>query len=134
MGAIGIALTAGILLAGAYVVSRRLWLPIGLHFGWNFALGGIFGLAVSGNRVEGWLQCRLEGPEWLTGGIFGLEASLVTIIMGLLVGGLFFAVASRRGQIVPPPWRRRVLAVQPPALAKGEVTQQLDLGAAPEQS
>jgi membrane protease YdiL (CAAX protease family) len=133
MGAIAIALSAGILLAGAYVVSRHLWLPIGLHFGWNFTLGGIFGLAVSGHQAKGWLQCRLEGPEWLTGGVFGIEASVVIIILGLLVGGLFFAVASRRGQIVPPPWGRRALGMEPAPIPNEESPDQLDLGGARKQ-
>jgi membrane protease YdiL (CAAX protease family) len=131
MGAIAIALSAGILLAGAYVITRRLWLPIGLHFGWNFALGGIFGLAVSGHQGKGWLNNKIEGPEWLTGGVFGPEASVEIIVLGLLVGGLFFVVANRCGQIVSVPWRRRALVTEPPSSANGEFTEQLDLGADP---
>jgi hypothetical protein len=112
MGAIGIALSAGVLLAGAYVVTRRLWLPIGLHFAWNFTEGGIFELPVSGGSAHGFIRCQLEGPEWLTGGKFGPEASIVIIVLGLLLGAAFFTYAFKQGQIQPPSWRRRFTPAQ----------------------
>jgi membrane protease YdiL (CAAX protease family) len=116
MGAVAIACSAGVILAGAYALTRRLWLPIGLHFGWNFVESGVFDLPVSGHKLKGLVQCRLEGPEWLTGGSFGPEASVVVIVLGLAVGAAFFVTAARSGRIVPPPWRRRVLAAEPTPL------------------
>lgn len=75
-----IAIEAGILLGAAYAASGSLWLPIGIHAGWNFAEGSIFGMAVSGNKVStGLLTGRLHGPTILTGGAFGPEASLVAV-------------------------------------------------------
>ena len=68
-----IAVEAGVLLAAAYITTRRLWLPIGLHFAWNFTQGGIFGVPVSGFRVRGLLKSTLTGPELLSGGAFGAE-------------------------------------------------------------
>ena len=59
--AICIAVEAGILLAAAYVTTRRLWLPIGLHFAWNFTQGGVFGIAISGQPVRGLLKSTLSG-------------------------------------------------------------------------
>ena len=72
-------MVAGALLSAAYLVHGRLWLPIGLHFGWNFATTAIFGLSSSGNKTLGVLQTALDGPAWLTGGRFGVEASAVTL-------------------------------------------------------
>jgi membrane protease YdiL (CAAX protease family) len=105
MGAVAIALTAGIILGAAYTATNRLWLPIGLHFGWNFTEGGIFGLSVSGGKAEGLLQSQLTGPELLTGGAFGPEASIVTVALGLVMGAAMLAYAWRRGRIHPLGWR-----------------------------
>ena len=61
-----IAVEAGLLLGAAYMATRNLWLPIGLHFGWNFTEGGIFGAAVSGGRSHGALagfDPRPRAPE-----------------------------------------------------------------------
>ena len=66
--ALCITVEAGILLAAAYVTTRRLWFPIGMHFAWNFTQGGIFGVAVSGGKVRGMLNSSLTGPEYISGG------------------------------------------------------------------
>src|SRR5471030_2266301 len=74
---VAIALEAGILLGAAYALTGRLWLPIGLHLGWNFAEGSIFGMAVSGGSQKGSLITgELHGSNLLTGGVFGPEASI----------------------------------------------------------
>jgi membrane protease YdiL (CAAX protease family) len=101
-----IAIEAGILLAATYMLTRRLWLPIGLHAGWNFTQGGIFGVAVSGHPVQGLLQGTLTGPVWLSGGDFGAESSVVaTVICGLL--GIAILLRARRlGRVRPPFWHR----------------------------
>jgi membrane protease YdiL (CAAX protease family) len=104
---VAIALEAGLLLGGAFVLTRRLWLPIGLHIGWNFCEGGIFGQSVSGGSANGWLRGSVEGPEWLTGGAFGVEASLVAVVICLTAGILMLWQAWRRGRLVPPSWRTR---------------------------
>ena len=103
---LAIALEAGILLAAAFMYSRRLWLPIGLHAAWNFTEGGIFGANVSGGASQGLLISRFRGPELLTGGKFGPEASLVAVLVCLVAGAGFILLARRRGQILAPSWRR----------------------------
>jgi membrane protease YdiL (CAAX protease family) len=105
-GAVAIVVEAGILLAAAYVLTRRLWLAIGVHFAWNLTQGGIFGVAVSGNPATGLLQGDLTGPAWLSGGAFGAEASVVAVVLCLGVGLYFVARAIRRNHVVQPPWRR----------------------------
>jgi uncharacterized protein len=92
-----IALEAGVLLAAAYAVARNLWLPIGIHFGWNFTEGGIFGAAVSGGRSTGLLDFPLRGARLYTGGAFGPEASIVAVLVGLAASSVLIAVSIRRG-------------------------------------
>lgn len=106
---VSIAVSAGVLLAAVYVATRRLWPAIGLHFAWNFFEGGVFGIPISGYAAPGWLRTRTQGPEVLTGGAFGIEASVLVPILGLALGAAFLARAARAGRIVPPFWRRRAL-------------------------
>ena len=92
---------AGILLASGYLATRSLWLPIGLHLSWNFFQGPVFGFPVSGLVTPGLLRLSAQGPEVLTGGAFGPEASLVGIgaeVVGIGVIWLF----SRRGPGAAP--------------------------------
>ncbi len=100
-------LEAGILLAAAYMLTRRLWLCIGLHFAWNFTQGGIFSAAVSGGATRGLLQGKLIGPEWLTGGAFGVEASAVAVVVCFSMALLLLFLAERNGNVLPPWWAAR---------------------------
>lgn len=94
LSSIGIFL-AGLFFAFSYLVTRRLWLPMGLHFGWNFFLGPVLGMAVSGIDTPSMLVTNLAGPEIITGGVFGPEAGLV-LLPGLVVGALLVYAYSRR--------------------------------------
>jgi len=80
---LAIALESGVLLAHADAATRSLWLPIGLHFGWNFTEGGIFGAAVSGREYSGLINAPLSGPPLITGGAFGPEASVAALVVAL---------------------------------------------------
>ena len=79
----------GVLLALAYLRSGTLWLPFGIHFGWNFALGFVFGLPVSGMKTFSVIvHGSIRGPAWLTGGAYGLEnsgAAAILLLLSLLV-------------------------------------------------
>jgi membrane protease YdiL (CAAX protease family) len=103
---LAIAVEAGVLLGGAYILTRSLWVPVGIHAGWNFAEGEIFGVPDSGIPVHGLLQAKFSGPEFLTGGGFGLEASLITFGVATAVGVSIVVFAVRRGQVVQPWWVR----------------------------
>jgi membrane protease YdiL (CAAX protease family) len=94
--AAAIALQAGVLLGLAYVVTRRLWLPIGLHVAWNAIQGGVFGSPASGIPTEGLLRSQLTGPALLSGGGFGVEGSVVTVLACLAASGLLMRVARHR--------------------------------------
>lgn len=100
---VGIALQGGLILAAAYVYARKLWLAIGLHCAWNFASGGIFG---SDPKSHSLLAAHLQGPEWLTGGADGLDASVVATLVCLVATVGFLLLARRRGHIIAPYWRR----------------------------
>jgi membrane protease YdiL (CAAX protease family) len=109
-GATAIAVEAGFMLAACYAATRNLWVPIGLHFGWNFAEGGIFSVVVSGDGAsKGLLDAGMSGPALLTGGDFGPEGSLYAVAAGVMLTVVFLWLAHRRGHLVPR--RRRVAAV-----------------------
>ena len=106
-GAIAIAIEAGIMLAAAFMLTRRLWLPIGIHFAWNFTQGAIFGVAVSGNEARGLLQSTLSGPVWLTGGAFGAEASVIAVVICLAAGIFLIWRSWEQDGFIKPFWRRQ---------------------------
>lgn len=68
----------GMLMALLYFKYESLYAPIGFHWLWNYFQGNILGFGVSGNDVLGFLQISVEDPEWLSGGYFGLEGSIIT--------------------------------------------------------
>jgi membrane protease YdiL (CAAX protease family) len=103
-----IALEAGVLLGLAYALTRSLWLPIGLHFGWNFTEGGIFGAAVSGGQSHGLVKAAVVGPDLLTGGAFGPEASVVAVVLSLVVSAAMGWLVVRRGHWKPLTFRLRL--------------------------
>jgi hypothetical protein len=89
---VAIALEAGVLLGAAYWLSGNLWFPIGIHAGWNFAEGTIFSTPVSGMQAPGFIAGTLSGPPLLTGGAFGVEASIVAVALCTLAGGAMLAL------------------------------------------
>ncbi|MBQ0846723.1 CPBP family intramembrane metalloprotease [Streptomyces sp. BH-SS-21] len=101
-GAAAIAVEAGGMLTAAYVATRSLWLPIGLHFGWNYAASGVFSTEVSGNDTPpGLLDSSMSGPSLLTGGDFGPEGSVYSVLFCVLATITFMWLAHRRGRVLP---------------------------------
>ena len=81
-----IAVEAGLLLGAAYKYSGTLWMPIGIHWAWNYTQGNVLGFAVSGNPVADKIFSPvITGPDWITGGVFGAEASVPAVVIGLLL-------------------------------------------------
>jgi len=107
-GALAIALEAGLLFSALYVVTRSLWWCMGLHFAWNVLQGPVFGSAVSGSgTASGLLIAQFSGPDWLTGGSFGIESSVVSVVLLTAVGVWLLWVIHREGIAVAPGWVRR---------------------------
>lgn len=79
-----ITLEAGVLLGAAFLWRRNLWFAMGLHFAWN-ALEGLLGIPVSGHAAAGLFTVKVNGAALLTGGDFGLEGSIVPVILSLLI-------------------------------------------------
>lgn len=101
-GALCVAVAGGGLLTSAFIATRSLWLPMGLHFGWNYAQAGIFSTEVSGNGLkQGILDSELTGNKWMTGGEFGPEASFSTLVVCLFATIIFLWIAKRRGNLIP---------------------------------
>jgi membrane protease YdiL (CAAX protease family) len=95
------AIHAGFMLPAAYVFSRNLWLPIFLHFGWDFAEPGIFGgLNPSSSLTRGLLTSKIAGNSLLTGGETGPQDSLSSIVLCLLLGLIFLFLAKRKNNLM----------------------------------
>lgn len=106
-GALFIAVEAGILLAAAFMLTGRLWLSMGFHVAWNYTQSAIFSSAVSGNEAaQGLVRSTVKGPDYLTGGVFGVESSLFALFLCTTTGVIMLVMAVKRGKIVPPIWKR----------------------------
>ncbi len=92
----------GSLLAASYLLTRSLWLPWGIHWGWNLVLAVAYGLVVSGFDTDGPVDGSVMGPEWLTGGAYGVEggaSASIAIVVGF--GVLLWIV--RRPAVIGTP-------------------------------
>jgi membrane protease YdiL (CAAX protease family) len=107
IAAVGIAFEAGVMLGAAYMLTRSLWLPMGIHAAWNFTQGEIFDIPVSGTKVDGLVDARLAGNPLLTGNGFGLEASVIAMVVATLFGLWLLWLAIKHGELVRPMWARR---------------------------
>ena len=97
VGAAGI-FFAGIFLAYGYLRTGQLWLSIGLHIGWNFFEGVIFGFPVSGLDIYRLIRHQIHGPEIWTGGAFGPEAGLI-VLPALVIGSVLIYLYTRDRRI-----------------------------------
>ena len=97
ISAVGIFL-AGLIFALGYLRTGQLWLPIGMHFGWNLFEGSVFGFPVSGLEVYKLIQIQITGPEIWTGGKFGPEAGLV-IVPVLAIGAITILLFTRNRKV-----------------------------------
>ena len=96
-----------VLLFAAFIFTRRIWLVWGIHWGWNFFQDGVFGMPNSGvTELVSWIQPVIQGPEWITGGGFGIETSYIAIFLSLVLGLVILKVAVDKSQIVSPIWKR----------------------------
>jgi membrane protease YdiL (CAAX protease family) len=89
---------AGLYLAYGYIRTKQLWLSIGLHLGWNFFEGVVFGFPVSGLDIYPLTRIEVHGPEIWTGGAFGPEAGLIVLPSLILGAALIYFYTRRRAE------------------------------------
>ncbi len=101
-GPLQICFEAGLPMGAAYLLTRKLWFPIGIHWAWDYFEGPIYGCPDSGNHdPHTLLHAVLSGPSYVTGGPFGPEAGVVFLVVGTLTGVLLLRAAIQRGQWKP---------------------------------
>ncbi len=93
--AFAITIEAGVLLGAAFLWRRNLWFVIGLHFAWN-TIEGLLGIPVSGHVTPGLYTVKVNGAALLTGGDFGLEGSIVPVMVSLLIAIPMLIGATRK--------------------------------------
>lgn len=107
LSSLAIALEAGLLLAAVFMITRRLWMAIGIHFAWNWMQGPFYGIPVSGHDINGFIETSISGNELLSGGAFGAEASIFAMLTCTITGLIFLFFAIRKGDnLVKPMWKR----------------------------
>ena len=99
--------TAGFLMGATFIYSRNLWMPIALHFAWNFTQSGIFGAITSGNeKTNSLIVAKIQGPEFITGGEFGPEGSIQAIVFCAIGTIIFLVLSQRENKIIKPYWKK----------------------------
>jgi membrane protease YdiL (CAAX protease family) len=114
---VAIAVEAGVLLGLAYQITRSLPLVMGIHMAWNFTQGAVFGIPVSGTSDPGYLVSTRPGPEWLSGGVFGAEASVVAVLVSIVASAAMVVYARRNGLLYVR--RRRPKSIMDSITSKG---------------
>ncbi|MDN3654202.1 CPBP family intramembrane metalloprotease [Ferruginibacter paludis] len=93
----------GVLLGAAYMYYRNLWVPIAIHFAWNFTQNGIFGAITSGNeKTSSLLTTQITGSELLTGGQFGPEGSIQAVLLCLTAAIPIIRILYKQDKIIKP--------------------------------
>nr|WP_294784704.1 type II CAAX endopeptidase family protein [uncultured Flavobacterium sp.] len=99
---------AGSLFGAAFIYSRNLWLPIGIHFAWNFTQSGIFGAITSGNeRTNSLITAKIQGSEFITGGAFGPEGSIQAVLFCTAATILILVLCHKQNKIIAPYWKKK---------------------------
>ena len=100
-GCLCLIVESGLLYNGAYLLRRRLWLPIGMHWAWNYLQGPIYGLAVSG--LVFWtpfFKATSVGPDLITGGKWGPEAGVPAFVIRTAFAIILLLMAYRSGEFL----------------------------------
>jgi len=95
---------SSLILIAPFILTRRLWLSWGFHAGWNFMQAGVFGMANSGIKFDGWIIAEINAPEWVSGGTVGLEATYHSAGIDFIIGVFILVMAAKAGKLVAPKW------------------------------
>jgi len=97
----------GFMFGASYIYSRSLWLPIAIHFSWNFVQSGIFGAITSGNeKTSSLFSTKISGAEFITGGAFGPEGTIQATLFWLLVSIVFMVLINKQKKLIRPFWKK----------------------------
>lgn len=97
----------GFMFGASFIYSRSLWLPIAIHFSWNFVQSGIFGAVTSGNeKTSSLFNTHISGAELITGGAFGPEGTIQATIFWLLVSIILMIVITKQDKLIKPFWKQ----------------------------
>jgi membrane protease YdiL (CAAX protease family) len=106
ISAIAVSMHAAFLLGPAYVYTRSLWVPIAIHFAWDFSYGGLFGASINGYILDNsLLNTTTSGSEFLTGGYFGPQGSIQAAALCLVMGVIFLNLSRRHNRIIQPSFK-----------------------------
>ena len=97
---------SSIVLIAPFILTRRLWVSWGFHAAWNFMQAGFFGMPNSGIQFPGWMVSNVSGPDWLTGGAVGIEASYMAFGVDIAIGLVVLSLAVKADKIIRPRWKR----------------------------
>jgi uncharacterized protein len=101
------AMQAGVLLPAVYIFSRNLWIPIFLHFAWDFSEPGIFGgINPSISIDKSLFTSKISGESFLTGGQMGPQNSVQSLILCSIAAFLFLWLAKRKNNFIQPFWKK----------------------------
>ena len=91
----------GFIFGALYIYSRNLWLPIAVHFSWNFVQSGIFGAVTSGNdKTSSLFNFNISGHELITGGAFGPEGTIQATLLWLVVAIVLMILITKQKKIL----------------------------------
>ena len=90
----------GFTLAMLFIYTKRIWLPFFFHLGWNFAQP-FYGSNLTGlDNMGSIIQSKFNGPELFTGGAVGIENSIITVTLLLLIGIILYYRAKKEGKFI----------------------------------
>jgi membrane protease YdiL (CAAX protease family) len=104
---LAIVIIGGLLYTAAYMYTRRIWFALGIHMGWNYFQAGIFGMPCSGISHDSLIKPTIQGPVFMTGGNFGIEMSVIAILLCLIVSLFMLKKVIEKKQIIHPVWIRK---------------------------
>jgi membrane protease YdiL (CAAX protease family) len=97
----------GFMFGASYIYSRSLWLPIAIHFSWNFVQSGIFGAITSGNeKTSSLFNTHILGAELITGGAFGPEGTIQATLFWLVVSIVLMILITKQNKLIKPFWKK----------------------------
>jgi membrane protease YdiL (CAAX protease family) len=106
LATVSMLMLSSVILIAPFILTRRIWVSWGFHAAWNFMQAGVFGMPNSGILFKGWMVSEFSGPEWITGGAVGLEATYLSIGFDFLIGVVILSMAMKAGKLVAPKWKR----------------------------